>query len=401
MNVFYTLYCRALHLGLKTVSPLLPYRAPEATDYGEVARSLAEGGYGRVLLVTGKRVRGHGLLEPLLSALEEAGISAEIFDDVPANPTVSCVEAALSLYRNANCDCVAAVGGGSPMDCAKGVCARIASPKKPLVKMRGALRVKGKVPPLLAVPTTAGSGSEATAAAVFTDEKTHDKFAVFSFRIVPKFVVLDPALTSSLPPQATAETGMDALTHAVEAYIGRATTKYSRARAAEAAKNIFAALPAAYADGNGLEAREKMARAAFAAGEAFTISYVGYVHALAHALGGAYDLPHGRLCAVLLVPVLRAYGKKARKKLARLAVLCGFCEKNMPRAEAAELFLKETEKLCRAVGIPEKISIEENDIPALVRHAAREANPLYPVPKILGKKDLAQILHEVQLKKGD
>ena len=390
-----------LHLGLRAVSPLLPYRAPEATEYGEVARLLAAGGCRRALVVTGKRVRAHGLIEPLLAALREAGIAAEIFDDVPANPTVSCVETAVSLYRGKGCDCVTAVGGGSPMDCAKGVCARVSSPKKSLGKMKGALHVKGKVPPLVAVPTTAGSGSEATAAAVFTDENTHDKFAVFSFKLVPKFAVLDPALTLSLPPAATAETGMDALTHAVEAFIGRCTTKYSRARAAEAAKNIFSALPAAYADGNDLEAREKMAQAAFAAGEAFTISYVGYVHALAHALGGAYDLPHGRLCAVLLVPVLRAYGKKPWKKLARLAVLCGFCGKGTPKKEAAELFIQKTEELCRAVGVPEKIQIADADIPALVRHAAGEANPLYPVPKILGKKDLAQILHDVQLKKGD
>ena len=397
MNVFYTLYCRTIHSGLRAVSPLLPYRAPEAAEYAEVARSLAAGGARRALVVTGKHVRGHGLCEPLLSALEAAGIAAEIFDGVTANPTVACVEAAVSLYAEKGCDCVAAVGGGSPMDCAKGVCARVASPKRSLGKMKGALKVKGKAPPLVAVPTTAGSGSEATAAAVFTDENTHDKFAVFSFKLVPKYAILDPALTLSLPPAATAETGMDALTHAVEAYIGRATTKSSRAQAVGAVRSIFSALPAAYADGNDSAARERMAQAAFAAGEAFTVSYVGYVHALAHALGGAYDLPHGRLCAVLLVPVLRAYGKRAHKKLARLAVFCGFCEKATPWGAAAELFLQRTEELCRALDIPEKIQMDEEDIPAFARHAAREANPLYPVPRILGEGELAQILREVQL----
>ncbi len=397
MNTYYAMFCRWVHMGLKLFSPLLPYQAPAAADYAALPAFFKEKKAKRVLVVTGKNVRAHGLCEPLLAALKGAGIDAEIFDDVPANPTVECVEAALTAYRNANCDCVAAVGGGSPMDCAKGVCARAASPKKPLSAMRGALKVKGKTPPLIAVPTTAGSGSEATAAAVFTDGNTHDKFAVFSFKLVPDLVILDPALTLTLPPAATAETGMDALTHAVEAYIGRATSRRSRRLATEAAKNIFSALPAAYANGNDRAAREKMAQAAFAAGEAFTRSYVGYVHALAHALGGAYDLPHGRLCAVLLAPTLRAYGKSAHKKLARLAAACGFCGKETPVAEAAEIFIKKTEELRRALEIPEKISVGEGDIPALAQHAAREANPLYPVPRLLDEGQLAQILRKVQI----
>ncbi len=397
MNVFYKIFCREIHLGLKLVSPFLPYRAPRQTYYGELPALLQKAGASRVLLVTGKSVRAHGLCEPLLAALEAAGISTEIFDDVPANPTLSCVEAAVSLYREKGCDCVAAVGGGSPMDCAKGVCARVASPKKSLIKMKGALKVKGKVPLLFAVPTTAGSGSEATAAAVFTDENRHEKFAVFSFKLVPKYIVLDPALTVSLPPAATADTGMDALTHAVEAYIGLCTTADSRDYAETAASRVFDHLPAAYANGRDREARAHMQCAAEGAGEAFTISYVGYVHALAHALGGAYGLPHGRLCAVLLVPVLRAYGKNAQKKLARLAKECDFCEKDTPKKEAAELFIQKTEELCRTLGIPEKIQIEEKDIPALARRAAKEANPLYPVPKILDEKALAHILRAIKL----
>ncbi len=393
MNIFATFARRTVHFGLKLAAPFLGYRPPRQVGYDEAANELKDAGRARVLLVTGKHVRAHGLCEPLLAALDRAGIEAEIFDDVPANPTTSCVEAALALYRKANCDCVAAVGGGSPMDCAKGVCARIASPKKPLSEMKGALKVRGKAPLLLAVPTTAGSGSEATAAAVFTDENTHEKFAVFSFKLVPKLCILDPALTLSLPPEATADTGLDALTHAVEAYVGRATTKGSRKRAETAARRIFRSLPAAYADGN-KDARTDMLLAAEEAGEAFTVSYVGYVHALAHALGGAYGLPHGRLCAVLLLPVLRAYGKKARKKLARLAEVCGFCG-GTPRKEAAKRFLMETERLLRTLCIPERLPIEEADIPILARRATREAFP-YPVPKLLGVRELEKILRAVK-----
>ncbi len=385
-----------VHLGVRAASPLLRYRAPRAAGYVDAANSFREAGAERVLLVTGKNVFARGLCESLLAAFGKAGVEAVVFSNVPADPTLSCVEEAFALYKEKGCGGVAAVGGGSPIDCAKGVCARAASPKRSLKKMKGALRVKGKPPLLLAVPTTAGSGSEVTAAAVFTDETAHEKFAVFSYKIVPKMRVLDASLTRTLPPSVTAETGLDALTHAVEAYLGRATTKRSREKAESAVRAVFENLPLAYAEGENTTARANMLAAASDAGIAFTISYVGYVHALAHALGGAYGLPHGRLCAMLLPHVLRAYGKKAEKKLARLSCAAGSCEKSAPREEAAELFLNRTEQLIYSLGIPGKIPIEDDAIPLLARRAAKEANPLYPVPRLLDAKELEEILHAVR-----
>ena len=276
------------------------------------------------------------------------------------------------------------------MDCAKGVCARLMRPKKSIPELKGALKVHGKGPLLIAVPTTSGSGSEASIAAVVTDDKTHHKFTVISFSLVPKYALLDPVMTKTLPPAPTAETGMDALTHAVEAYIGRSTTRRTREYAVSAVKLIHGNLLTAYERGDDLEARRNMQLAAYEAGLAFSLSYVGYVHAVAHSLGGKYDYPHGRTNAILLPIVLRAYGKSCEKRLAKLARASGVCfEKSDPIA--AQAFLAWIETLNEKTGIPKTLEIKEEDIPALARIADREANPLYPVPKLMSAKALEEI----------
>ncbi len=395
MNIFYKLYCHAVHLGVKLASPLIRYRAPRIVDYEEAAMRILRANLGHALLVTGPAVLSNGLCDPLLAVLQRAGIEAEIFKEVPSDPTLSCVEKALSLYRERGCDCVIAVGGGSPMDCAKGVCARIASPPKSLLKMKGALKVGRNVPLLIAVPTTAGTGSEATAAAVFTNEENHEKFAVFSPHLVPKFAILDPELTRTMPPSVTADTGMDALTHAVEAYIGGATTAETRALCEKSVSRIKHNLYAAYADVD-FAAREEMQLAAYEAGVAFTRSYVGYVHALAHALGATFRPPHGRLCAVLLPVVLKAYGTSCTKKLANLARTCGVCDPSSSDMDAADAFIEWIEDLNCLLFIPQSIRIDKRDIPALCRRAAKEANPLYPVPKLLGVEELEKVCYAVR-----
>lgn len=393
MNIFAIFARRTVHFFLKLASPSLPYSLPQTVGYEEAAAWLSSQKKKKALIVTGKTVHALSLTASLTEALQNAHMGYEFFDDVPADPTTECIESAYAKYLGAGCDCVIAIGGGSPMDCAKGVCGRVASPKRSLEGMRGACKIKGHVPPLLAIPTTAGTGSEATAAAVFTSP-THEKFAVFSFKIVPKLCVLDPALTLTLPQNVTADTGMDALTHAVEAYIGRAAGGFSRMHAEVAILDIFAWLPKAYADGGDLEARKRLLLAAKSAGVAFTLSYVGYVHALAHAVGGAYGIAHGRACAVLLPHVLRAYGKKAEKKLARLAVRCKLCAKKTPKAEAAQRFIAAIEALLRTLGMPEKLPVAEADLPMLAHRAAKEAFP-YPVPKLLDEAALVRILQSV------
>ena len=243
-----------------------------------------------------------------------------IFDDTVANPTVANVEAARRLYLDTGCRAIIAFGGGSSMDCAKACGARIARPNKPLAKMEGLLHVMRPLPLLIAVPTTAGTGSETTLAAVITDGESHHKYPINDFALIPPYALLDPEVTVGLPPQLTATTGMDAMTHAVEAYIGGSTTRGTRQAAVEAVRLILESLPVAYASGGDRTARAHMLRAAYLAGTAFTKSYVGYVHAVAHSLGGQYGIAHGLANAVLLPEVLEAYGPAAHKRLGRLAV---------------------------------------------------------------------------------
>ena len=283
------------------------------------------------------------------------------------------------------------MGGGSSMDCAKAVGARIVYPNRTLNQLEGILRVLRRIPPLIAIPTTAGTGSEVTLAAVITDSETRHKYPINSFPLIPSYAVLDPKVTFTLPPSLTATTGMDALTHAVEAYIGRSTTRQTRALALDATHLIFA-----YRDGRNPEARAGMLQAAYKAGAAFSQSYVGYIHAVAHSLGGRYNIPHGLANAVLMPIVLRHYGSAAHKKLHELGVAAGVASENDTHASGAEKFISAIEAMNRRMRIPSTLSgIREEDIPAMARNAAHEANPLYPVPVEMDAKELEIFYRQV------
>lgn len=265
-------------------------------------------------MVTDKSIRNLGITERLEKSLYSAKIRCFVYDDTTANPTTDNVESAVKMYVKNKCSALIGFGGGSSIDCAKAVGARIAKPKKSLQKMKGILKVRKKLPLLAAVPTTAGTGSETTLAAVITDSRTRHKYPINDFVLIPKYAVLDPEVTRSLPKSITATTGMDALTHAVEAYIGRSTTKGTRAQAIEAVQLIFDNIFKVYENGNDMEARKNMLYASYLAGCAFTKSYVGYVHAVAHTLGGRYNVPHGLANAVLLPYVLEDYRAQAAYK---------------------------------------------------------------------------------------
>ena len=267
------------------------------------------------------------------------------------------------------------------MDCAKAVAVCAAKPGKSLEKMKGILKVHTKLPLIIAIPTTAGTGSETTLAAVITDAETRHKYAINDFPLIPRYAVLDPKVTLSLPPHITATTGMDALTHAVEAFIGNSTTYGTRKDALMAVRLIFENLDTAYADGNNIEARRNMLKASFYAGCAFTKSYVGYVHAVAHSLGGEYNVPHGLANAVLLPFVLEAYGSSIHAKLRKLAVEAGISDKGSSDEEAAKNFIQAVKDMKKRFGIGDTIrEIREEDISKLSHYADKEANPLYPVP---------------------
>lgn len=401
MNPIEKFYCRVFQTGFRIAIPILPYRDPQVlASEQEIAEVLLRKEISSVLIVTDKSLHGLGLLEPLKEALGEAKIKYVVYDKTVANPTVANVEEARELYLENDCRALIGFGGGSPMDCAKAVGARVAKPKQSIAKMKGILKIHKRLPLFIAVPTTAGTGSETTLAAVITDGETRHKFPINDFSLIPQYAALMPEVTMGLPKFITATTGMDALTHAVEAYIGRSTTKETREYALEATRLIFENIEKVYKNGTDMEARKNMLHASFLAGKAFSKSYVGYCHAVAHSLGGKYNTPHGLANAVLLPYVLEAYDKTIYRKLKQLAVAAGLVKEDADDVDAAKLFIGKIRALNEAMEIPTKISgICKEDIPELAAHAAKEGNPLYPVPKLMNAKELERFYYDVMEKR--
>lgn len=397
MNVLYKAYCRTYQTILRMALPALPYRTPEILkSAGEIPGLLGKKAPGRALIVTDRGCVQAGLLKILTDALKEGGQQYTVFDGVVSNPTTDTVDQALGKFTREKCVSLIGLGGGSSMDCAKAVGARIARPDKTLEDMKGILKIRKKIPYLISVPTTAGTGSETTLAAVITDARTRHKYAINDFPLIPRAAVLDPEFTRTLPKKMTAATGMDALTHAVEAYIGRSTTKETRTWAIRAVKLIFDNIQDAFDDGENMEARANMMEAAYCAGAAFSQSYVGYVHAVAHSLGGQYNIPHGLANAVLLPVVLECYGTAAQKKLHRLAIAAGIASPEESDAAGSEKFICAVREMNRRLGIPESLpGINEEDVPMMAGYAAREADPLYPVPVIWGADQLERFYYAV------
>ena len=389
----YTAYCRTFQGTMRLGMKMLNWRTPEIIE-GEnslvkLPELLQDLQLARLLIVTDKGIQKIGLMEPLLARLDERAISYVIYDKTVPNPTFTNVEQAFHLYNEQHCQGIIAFGGGSPMDCAKAVAARLARPEKALADLRGLFKVRKEMPPFFAVPTTAGTGSEGTIAAVVSNSETHEKFAIMDPSLVPHYAVLDPMLTVNLPKHITSTTGMDALTHAIEAYIGLSSTKETRKYSREAVILIFKYLYRAYEDGSDREARAQMQRASYLAGLAFTRAYVGYVHAIAHTLGGFYQIPHGYANAVILPHVLKYYGDSVTKPLAELANLVGIGNLSDDDNRKAQLFIEAIEQLNAKMNIPNKIQgIQNKDIPLMVDRALQEANPLYPVPKIVNKDEM-------------
>lgn len=390
MNIFNKCYCRAFQAAFRLALPLLPYRPPQLIpQIAKLPQILKQRHSSRVLIVTDAAITRLHLTRPLEQALTDHGISWFIYDSTAANPTTANVEEARELYLSHRCDTIIGFGGGSSIDCAKAMGARIAKPRQPLSKMKGILKVRRKLPLFVAIPTTAGTGSEATLAAVITDSATHHKYVINDFPLIPDYAVLDPQITVSLPPFLTATTGMDALTHAIEAYIGNSTTRSTRKAALKAVHLIFTSLENAYKNGTDIRARRRMLIASYYAGCAFTKSYVGYVHAVAHSLGGEYGVPHGLANSVLLPFVLESYGTAIHEKLRQLAIAAGLADRHTPRTEAAKRLIDAIRTMKKQFGIGDVIpEIRKEDISKLAHYADKEANPLYPVPVLMDAKEL-------------
>ena len=356
----------------------------------DLCRAIGQSGTRRCLIVTDQGLVDLGLVGRIAADLEAAGVATTVYSGVLPDPTYAQVQEGLAALRRADAEAVIAVGGGSPMDAAK-IVAALATNDKPVTKLLGWFRLRRAPLPLYAIPTTAGTGSEATIAAVVSDPATHTKNFVVDPKLVPEMAALDPTLMAGLPPHITAATGMDALTHAVESYISVTATPQTERYATIAVRLIFANLEKAHRDGGDLEARGAMALASFYAGMAFSRTSVGYVHAIAHNLGAKYGTPHGWANALVLPHVLDFSAEAAQARLAALADIVGIA--GAGERERARAFIDAVRRLQASVGIPPTLpALQPTDIPQLAQRALAEAWANYPVPRYMYQADAEALL---------
>jgi len=399
-------FCRVFQFVFNYGAKLMPWRKSILIDGAgslkKIPQLLQTHSVKNPIIVTDPGLVKAGISAMLTKIMEQEGRKYVLFSNVEPNPSVNTVNVLHDLYISKGCDGFIAIGGGSPMDATKAAAARVARPGKSVNQLGGLLRVRKKIPPFIAVPTTAGTGSETTIAALITDTQTHHKYAIMDFSLIPLYAVLDPKLTEGLPPFITATTGMDALTHAVEAYLcWTYNTKESIQYALDAVKNIFANLEKAYKNGSDKKARQAMLTASYKAGFAFTRAGVGNVHAIAHTLGGLYNTSHGLANAVILPKVLDDYGEAVHAKLAKLAETAGLVtpESKKNQTEKAKIFIKAVYEMNKRLGIPETFDfIEDKDIPQMAEWADNESNPLYPVPVIYNKERFKKVIESIRSK---
>ncbi len=354
--------------------------------------TVAHFGLKKVLIVTDTMLVKLGVIAPIAEALKEKGVEPVIFDGVEPDPSFDVVDAGLAQLKQNGCDGVLAIGGGSSIDAAK-VMALAGSNDKSPRELEGKFVAKNPALPLFAIPTTAGTGSEVTVAAVITDKTDSSKKLVLDPKIVPLAAALDPKIMEGLPPHITAATGMDALTHAVEAYIATFASKETDAYAVAATRMIVNNLETAYSDGSNMVAREAMALGSFYAGLAFTKAFVGYVHAIAHQFGGQYHTPHGLANALVLPHILEFSKDKVADRLANLAVECGLGDATEGESVLAQKFIDRVWEMNEAMGIPKTLdALESKDIPAIAKAALHEAHFTYPVPKYMDMHQCQAIL---------
>ena len=393
-------YNRVAHGAYALLKIFMRWRTPTTvTGEGCISRVpeiLAACGVSHPLVVTDPWLAEH-LASRLEDVLRGAGISYTLYSDVLPNPTFLNCEHARDVYRENGCDCLIALGGGAPMDTAKTCGALIARPDKTVRKMCGKFGICRKLPPLIAIPTTAGTGSETTLAAVVVDQETHHKTSIMDPVLMPLYAVLDPALTVGLHPFVTATTGMDTLVHALEAYFSRSnSTRETNQLAEDAVRLVFRFLERACANGQDMEARSQMQIAANKGGFAFSRVGVGNVHAIAHTLGGLYNTPHGLANAVILPYVLKDYGPVIHKKLAYLAECVGL-KFGGTEEERANAFIAEVEAMNERMGIPKSFDfIRDEDIEQMITWAIKEANPIYPVPQVYTREHFRKVINEIR-----
>lgn len=383
---------RALGIATRLLPAPTPFAFTGPGSSAQLVRMIADRGARTVLVVTDAVLVELGVVDPVLAALEQAGIEVRVFSDVEPDPTIDVVMDGVARLRESRADAVLAVGGGSPIDAAKAIIACAARGCRPEA-LDGYFKVRRPVAPFFAIPTTAGTGSEVTVVSVISDPVRKRKFAIVDNKLVPLAIALDASLMLGLPRGVTAATGMDALTHAVESYISTLATPATSAMSLSATRAIVRDLPQAYENGQDVEARQSLALASCHAGLAFTKASVGYVHAISHQIGAIYHLPHGYVNAVVLPYVLDFYLDTAARPMAELARACGLGDGDENDAACARAFIAEIRRLNALLGIPATLDkVEAKDIPELVRRALAEAHGTYPVPKYMSKADCDVVL---------
>ena len=366
---------------------------------GRLGQSIAGMGHSKILIVTDSIISKLGLLNDLTTALTAGGADFVVFDEITPDAPIPLIEKGIDFYRANGCDAIVAFGGGSSMDASKAIAVAVAN-NKPLRQLAGYFKGLRAPVKIYAVPTTAGTGSEVTVAAVISDPEKHRKLVIVDPRMVPKMAALDPSLMTGLPPHITAATGIDALTHAIEAFVGNWTTPYSDGMALSAVGLIFENLRTCYTDGKNLAAREKMALASTYAGFAFTRANVGYVHAIAHQFGGLYHTPHGLANAIMLPLVLKFSAPAITERLALLAVRAKVGSEDEDKDVLAQKFLDAVDQLNADLGIPTTLAaLKESDIPALAKAACWEAHTGYPVPRYMSQDECEDLIR-LALPKG-
>jgi alcohol dehydrogenase class IV len=359
-----------------------------------LGQAIAGFGHRKILIVTDSIISKLGLLKGLTDALTAGGAHFVVFDEITADAPIPLIQKGIDFYGEHDCDAIVAFGGGSSMDASKAIAVAVSNPK-PLNQLAGYLKGLRAPVKIYAVPTTAGTGSEVTVAAVISDPVTHQKLVIVDPRMVPKRAALDPTLMTGLPPHITAATGIDALTHAIEAFVGNWTTSYSDGMALSAVGLIFENLRTAYTDGKNLEAREKMSLASTYAGFAFTRANVGYVHAIAHQFGGLYHTPHGLANAIMLPFVLKYSHPAIVGRLALLAVAARVGTEGEDDDVLAQKFLDAVDQLNHDLGIPTFLAaLKESDIPALAKAACWEAHSGYPVPRYMSQHECEDLIRK-------
>ena len=394
------IFVRIFQFILYKVCYLMPFRIPKLIEGDDailkLPNKIKEDGLDNVFICLDPGIKSLGLADSLIKKFDELGLKYTIFSNIEPNPKIRDIEEGVKKYLITNSKCIVAFGGGSAMDTAKAIGARIARPKKSIEKLGGLLKVGRKIPPLYAIPTTAGTGSETTIAAVVTNEVTHHKYAINDLHLIPLYAVLDPKLTLGLPKTITSYTGMDALTHAVEGYISRDVPKKYKKLAEEAIVSIINNMFIVYNEPTNIDARREMLYASFKAGVVFTRVGLTYVHPIAHTLGGLYQVPHGLANAVILPECLDYYGSKVYKKLAHLSDLCNLTDKKLIDEEKAKAFILKIRELNDLMGITRKFEIKEEDIPTMIKWAIHEANSAYNPPVYLKESDIRFLINKIK-----